>query len=61
MVNVRLLDDEAAAALASIALYDDSFTRRRLYTASDSLGDEEHRARADACRQLAYRRANRCL
>ena len=46
---MRLLDDEAAAALASIALYDDSFTRRRLYTAWDNLGDEERRGRADTC------------
>jgi hypothetical protein len=36
-----MIDDEAAAPLASIPLYDDSFTRRRLYTAWDNLGDEE--------------------
>jgi hypothetical protein len=40
-INTRMIDDEAAAALASIPLYDDSFTRRRLYTAWDNLGDEE--------------------
>jgi hypothetical protein len=40
-INIRTLDDEAAAALASIPLFDDSFTRRRLYTAWDNLGDEE--------------------
>ena len=40
-INIRMVDDEAAAALASIPLYDDSFTRRRLYTAWDNIGDEE--------------------
>ena len=39
-INTRMIDDEAAAALASIALYD-SFTRRRLYTAWDNIGDEK--------------------
>src|SRR5262249_35003309 len=40
-INIRMLDDEAAAALASIPLYDDSFKTRRLYTAWDNIGDEE--------------------
>jgi hypothetical protein len=40
-INIRMIDDESAAALASIPLFDDSFTRRRLYTAWDNLGDEE--------------------
>jgi hypothetical protein len=40
-INVRMIDDVSAAALASIHYCDDSFTRRRLYTAWDSLGDEE--------------------
>jgi hypothetical protein len=40
-INVRLIDDEAAAALASIPYYDDSFTVRRLYTAWDNLKDEK--------------------
>jgi len=40
-VNIRTIDDEAAAALASIPLYDDGFKTRRLYTAWDSLGDEK--------------------
>ncbi len=39
-INVRLLDDEAARALASIPYYDDAFKSRRLYTAWDSIGDE---------------------
>jgi hypothetical protein len=36
-----MVDDESAAALASIPYYDDSFSKRRLYTAWDSLGDEK--------------------
>ena len=40
-INTRMIDDESAAALGSIPLYDDSFTVRRLYTAWDNLGDEE--------------------
>lgn len=40
-INVRMIDDTSAAALASIPYYDDGFTVRRLYTAWDSLGDEE--------------------
>jgi hypothetical protein len=39
-VNLRLVDDEAAQALASIPYYDDAFKRRRLYTAWDNLKDE---------------------
>lgn len=39
-INVRLLNDEAAQALASIPYYDDSFKTRRLYTAWDNIGDE---------------------
>lgn len=40
-INVRLIDDEAAEALASIEYRDDQFQRRRLYTAWDNLRDEE--------------------
>jgi hypothetical protein len=36
-----MIDDDSAAALASIPLYDDGFTVRRLYTAWDNIGDEE--------------------
>lgn len=39
-INVRLIDDEAAAALASIEYRDTKFSRRTLYTAWDNLGDE---------------------
>lgn len=40
-INVRMIDEEAAAALASIPLYDDGFRTRRLYTAWDNIGDEQ--------------------
>lgn len=40
-INVRLIDDEAAAALATIEYRDTSWQRRRLYTAWDNLGDEK--------------------
>lgn len=40
-LNVRLLDDEACAALATIEYRDDQFQQRRLYTAWDNLRDEE--------------------
>ena len=40
-VNVRLINDEAAQALASVRYYDGRFTRRRLYTAWDNLGQEK--------------------
>lgn len=39
-INVRLIDDESANALASIPYYDDQFKTRRLYTAWDNIGDE---------------------
>ncbi|KAA0571106.1 radical SAM protein [Azospirillum sp. Sh1] len=40
-INTRLIDDEAAEALASIQYYDDGFKHRRLYTAWDNLKDEQ--------------------
>ena len=40
-INVRMIDDEAAEAIASIPYYDDAFKTRRLYTAWDNIGDEE--------------------
>ena len=40
-INVRLINDEAAQALASMRYYDGRFTRRRLYTAWDNLGQEK--------------------
>jgi len=39
-INVRTITEEAAAALASIRYRDTKFTKRRLYTAWDNLGDE---------------------
>jgi hypothetical protein len=39
-VNVRIINDAAAAALASIEYRDQHFQRRRLYTAWDQIGDE---------------------
>ena len=39
-INIRLVNDEVARALASIEYRDDQFTRRRLYTAWDQLGQE---------------------
>lgn len=40
-INVRLINDESAAALAAIPYYDDQFKTRRLYTAWDNLKDEK--------------------
>jgi hypothetical protein len=40
-LNVRLITEESAAALATIPYYDDQFKTRRLYTAWDSRGDYE--------------------
>jgi len=40
-INTRMIDDESAAALSSLKLFDDSFTVPRLYTAWDNIGDEE--------------------
>jgi hypothetical protein len=40
-INIRLIDDEAAEALATIEYRDTKFQRRKLYTAWDNLKDEE--------------------
>lgn len=40
-INARMIDDEAAAALATIEYRDTQFSKRRLYTAWDNLRDEE--------------------
>ena len=40
-INIRMIDDESAKALASIPYYDDGFKVRRLYTAWDNIGDED--------------------
>jgi len=39
-INIRLIDEEAAEALASIEYRDTKFEKRRLYTAWDNLKDE---------------------
>jgi hypothetical protein len=39
-INIRMIDDESAEAIASVPYYDDGFTVRRLYTAWDNIGDE---------------------
>jgi hypothetical protein len=40
-INIRMVNEESAAALASIEYRDNDFERRRLYTAWDNLGDEK--------------------
>jgi hypothetical protein len=40
-INIRMIDDTAATALAQIDYRDDSFKVKRLYTAWDNLGDEQ--------------------
>ena len=39
-INVRMVDEESAAALASVEYRDGDFKERTLYTAWDNLGDE---------------------
>lgn len=39
-INIRLVDEEAAAALATLEYRDNEFRSRVLYTAWDNLGDE---------------------
>lgn len=39
-INVRLLDDEQAEAVAAMHPWDDQFARGRLYCAWDNIGDE---------------------
>lgn len=40
-INIRMIDEDSAKALASIPYCDDGFKVRRLYTAWDNLGDED--------------------
>lgn len=40
-INVRLIDDEQAQAMASMRVTDDQFKTRRIYTAWDNIGDEK--------------------
>ena len=39
-INIRMINEESAAAIASIKYSDTHFTRRRIYTAWDNLGQE---------------------
>jgi hypothetical protein len=39
-INIRMIDDESAEAIASVPYYDDGFKVRRIYTAWDNIGDE---------------------
>lgn len=40
-INIRMIDDDSAAGIASVPYYDDGFKARRLYTAWDNIGDED--------------------
>jgi hypothetical protein len=40
-INIRMVDEDSAKALASIPYFDDQFKTRRLYTAWDNIGDEQ--------------------
>jgi len=40
-INIRMITDESAKAIASIQYYDSVFTARRIYTAWDNLGQEK--------------------
>ena len=40
-LNIRMITDESATALATLRYYDDDFKTRRLYTAWDNLGQEK--------------------
>jgi hypothetical protein len=39
-INIRMIDEDSAAALASIKYYNDRFNERIVYTAWDNIGDE---------------------
>jgi hypothetical protein len=39
-INIRMIGEPEAKALGSIKCFDDSFKKRRLYTAWDNIGDE---------------------
>jgi len=40
-INIRMITDESAAAIASVRYYDTNFKSRRIYTAWDNLGQEK--------------------
>lgn len=48
-INVRMINDESAAALATIDYRDDEFKDRRIYTAWDNIGDEKVFMRGVEC------------
>jgi hypothetical protein len=50
-INVRMIDDTSAAALASMDYRDDSFIKQRIYTAWDNIGDERRFFDGIACLQ----------
>lgn len=39
-INIRMVNEESAAAIASVKYYDDQFKARRIYTAWDNVGQE---------------------
>lgn len=52
-INIRLIDDDCAQALASIQYRDTKFERRKLYTAWDNLKDERVFFRGVECLRRA--------
>jgi hypothetical protein len=52
-INIRMIDDRSAAALASVRYHDDSFKVRRLYTAWDNVGHEAKFFRGIECLERA--------
>ena len=40
-INIRMITDESAAAIASVRYYDTNFKSRRIYTAWDNVGQEK--------------------
>lgn len=48
-INIRMIDDRSAEALATIDYRDDSFSKKRIYTAWDNLGDEARFFRGIDC------------
>jgi len=48
-INVRVIDEEIAAAVAGVQYYDHEFRTRRIYTAWDNRKDEARLFRASIC------------
>ncbi len=40
-INIRMITEQSAAAIANVRYYDDQFKKRRLYTAWDNIGQEK--------------------